>query len=244
MLKVTNLEKRYSEGLLACKNISFDIKPGEFVAIIGKSGSGKTTLLKCLNQLIIPSSGNIFYKNVNITNLQSKKLREFQSQVAFIFQQHFLLLNKTSIQNVLLGSLARINILQSILGIFPQKEIEQATHFLEIVDLKDQIEKEVGKLSGGQQQRVAIARALMQLPKLILADEPNSSLDNMNSDQLLNYFYRINHELKVTIICNLHSIELAKKYSSRILGLKNGEIVFDGTPANLTDDILKNIYEK
>ncbi len=242
MLTVKNVSKTFENGVCALKNISFDIKKGEFFVIIGLSGSGKSSLLRCINRSIQPTKGTITFKGKDITNIQGDKLRKIRSQMGMIFQ-HFNLIPRFSVlKNVLVGSLHHTPILSSIFGNFSKEDIDKARYYLKIVGLSEIESQRADSLSGGQKQRVAIARALMQNPSLLLADEPVASLDPSSSHSVMKYLKKINEDLGITIICNLHFLSLVREYGQRVLALKNGEIVYQGLPTEIDQNWFKKIY--
>lgn len=242
MLKINHLNKFYPGGHMALRDISFNVKNGEFLVIIGLSGSGKSTLLRCINKIIPHSSGEIIFEGVSINHLNEQELRNYRSKIGMIFQQFNLITRFTVLNNVLLGNLSKMSVIKSILGIYSKAEIEKAHKYISIVGLSDFANHRVDKLSGGQKQRVAIARALMQNPKLILADEPVASLDPATSHSVMEYLKKINSEMGVTIVCNLHFLSLVREYATRVIALKNGDLVFDGDPKEIDQKWFKTIY--
>lgn len=243
MLKIEGLKVVYDKKVLALENINLNVEDGEFVGIIGSSGSGKSTLIKCINLLVRPTEGKIYIDDVNIMDLDNKRLREIRKEIGFIFQDYNLIDRSTVVDNVLIGRLAYKSSLESLFRIFSKDDYERATNALNYVGLDEKVYDRADQLSGGQKQRVAIAKTLCQRPKIILADEPVASLDMASSQLIMEYFKRANEKKKITILINLHDVNLAKKYCSRIVALKNGNIVFDGRPGDLEDDVLKGIYE-
>lgn len=243
MLKIEDLKVVYDKKVLALENINLNVEDGEFVGIIGSSGSGKSTLIKCINLLVRPTEGKIYIDDVNIMDLDNKGLREIRKEIGFIFQDYNLIDRSTVVDNVLIGRLAYKSSLESLFRIFSKDDYERATKALNYVGLDEKVYDRADQLSGGQKQRVAIAKTLCQRPKIILADEPVASLDMASSQLIMEYFKRANEKKKITILINLHDVNLAKKYCSRIVALKNGNIVFDGRPGDLKDDVLKGIYE-
>lgn len=243
MLKIEGLKVVYDKKVLALENINLNVEDGEFVGIIGSSGSGKSTLIKCINLLVRPTEGKIYIDDVNIMDLDNKGLREIRKEIGFIFQDYNLIDRSTVVDNVLIGRLAYKSSLESLFRIFSKDDYERATKALNYVGLDEKVYDRADQLSGGQKQRVAIAKTLCQRPKIILADEPVASLDMASSQLIMEYFKRANEKKKITILINLHDVNLAKKYCSRIVALKNGNIVFDGRPGDLKDDVLKEIYE-
>ncbi|MFQ3579555.1 MAG: phosphonate ABC transporter ATP-binding protein [Bacteroidales bacterium] len=242
ILKIENLEKIYPNGTHALKNINIEVKKGEFLVIIGLSGSGKSTLLRCINRIHEPSSGTIFFENKDITKLRSSEIRLVRSKIGMIFQHFNLIPRRTVLDNVLTGTLSTKNIIQGIASIYSPQDIKLAKEKIELVGLSPYINKRADNLSGGQKQRVAIARALMQNPILLLADEPVASLDPATSHSVMNYLEKINKELGVTILCNLHFLSLVRQYATRVIALKNGELIYQGAPTDIDKEWFKKIY--
>ena len=242
LLKIKNLHKTYLKGSYALKGIDLEVKKGEFVILLGLSGSGKSTLLRCINRLIEPSDGDIYFLDENITKLNSKNLRSVRKNIGMIFQQFNLIKNLTALTNVFTGRLGNLSLFQSLTLSFNKSVKDEAMANLKRVALSDFAEQKVKKMSGGQQQRVAIARTLMQNPKLILADEPVASLDPATADSVMQYLGQLNKEDNITVICSLHFLSLARKYGSRVVALKNGKIVFDGLPHEIDNERFKSIY--
>ena len=241
-LKITNLKKRF-KNINAVNGISLEINEGEIIGIIGRSGAGKSTLLRMINRLVEPSEGSVEFNDINITSLKGKALRKWRSECAMIFQQFNLVERIDVLTNVLIGSLGRNYNFLNLIGVFSKKEKINALKNLVRFDLSEKALQKAGTLSGGQQQRVAIARALMQKPKILLADEPISSLDPKNAQRVMDDMLKINREDGITIICNLHSLDVAKKYCDRLIGLSDGKVVFDGVPDDLTTEISKELYD-
>ena len=241
-LKIKNLKKKFKDTV-AINNINLEIEQGKITGIIGRSGSGKSTLLRMINRLIEPTEGSIEFNDIIITDIRGKALRRWRSKCAMIFQQFNLVDRLDVLTNVLIGSLGRNFSLLNLFGYFSKEEKINALKNLDRFELAEKSLQRSGTLSGGQQQRVAIARALMQKPKILLADEPISSLDPKNSKKVMDDMLKINREDGITIICNLHSLEIAKKYCDRLIGLSEGEVVFDGKPDQLTTDITKKLYD-
>ena len=241
-LKIKNLKKKFKD-ISAVNDINLEIKEGKIIGIIGRSGAGKSTLLRMINRLIDPSEGSIEFNDINITSLKGRSLRKWRSECAMIFQQFNLVERLDVLTNVLIGSLGRNYSLLNLIGIFSKEEKINALRNLDRFDLSEKALQKAGTLSGGQQQRVAIARALMQKPKILLADEPISSLDPKNAKRVMDDMMKINREDGITVICNLHSLDVAKKYCDRLIGLSDGKVVFDGTPDDLTAEISKELYD-
>tara|TARA_B100000676_G_scaffold240608_1_gene241597 strand:+ start:2097 stop:2843 length:747 start_codon:yes stop_codon:yes gene_type:complete len=241
-LRIKNLKKKFKDTV-AINRVNLEIEEGKITGIIGRSGSGKSTLLRMINRLIEPTEGTIEYNETIITDIKGKALRKWRSECAMIFQQFNLVDRLDVLTNVLIGSLGRNYNFLNLFGYFSKEEKINALRNLDRFELIEKSLQRSGTLSGGQQQRVAIARALMQKPKILLADEPISSLDPKNSKRVMDDMLKINREDGITIICNLHSLEIAKKYCDRLIGLSGGEVVFDGKPNDLTADISKKLYD-
>ncbi len=242
MLRLEQVSKVYSDGTRALKDVSLEIEAGEFVVVLGKSGAGKSTLLRCINRLVEPTSGKIFFEDQEVTALDGKRLRALRQNIVMIFQ-NYNLVDRMSVQtNVLSGALGRTSAWSALVNYFAKEEIAAAQHNLERMEIGGKAGQRADQLSGGQQQRVGIARALMQQPKIILADEPVASLDPATSRTILDILTRINREDGVTVLCNLHLPELARKYAQRLIAMKSGEIVYDGSPEGLTSEISDQLY--
>ena len=241
-LRIKNLKKKFKDTV-AINGVNLEIEEGKITGIIGRSGSGKSTLLRMINRLIEPTEGTIEFNDTIITDIKGKALRKWRSECAMIFQQFNLVDRLDVLTNVLIGSLGRNYSFLNLFGYFSKEEKINALRNLNRFELAEKSLQRSGTLSGGQQQRVAIARALMQKPKILLADEPISSLDPKNSKRVMDDMLKINREDGITIICNLHSLEIAKKYCDRLIGLSEGEVVFDGKPNELTADISKKLYD-
>ena len=241
-LRIKNLKKKFKDTV-AINGVNLEIEEGKITGIIGRSGSGKSTLLRMINRLIEPTEGTIEFNDTIITDIKGKALRKWRSECAMIFQQFNLVDRLDVLTNVLIGSLGRNYSFLNLFGYFSKEERINALRNLNRFELTEKSLQRSGTLSGGQQQRVAIARALMQKPKILLADEPISSLDPKNSKRVMDDMLKINREDGITIICNLHSLEIAKKYCDRLIGLSEGEVVFDGKPNELTADISKKLYD-
>lgn len=245
MLEIKNLTKIYNDGTRALTDISFEVEEAEFLVIIGLSGSGKSTLLRCINRLIDPTEGQIIWNGTNTTQAEGAELRKIRRQIGMIFQ-HFNLVKRSSVlTNVLSGRLGYVNPLRSLLYRFPEKDRKLANDALKRVGILDQARKRADELSGGQQQRVGIARAFMQHPGLILADEPVASLDPVLAHSILGYLEQMNQEDGITILCSLHYLDLVQRYASRVIGLRDGRIVYRGTREDIrrmTDEQFREIY--
>jgi phosphonate transport system ATP-binding protein len=240
MLKIASVSRRFGSKL-AVSDVSIDIPQGQMVGIIGRSGAGKSTLLRMINRLADVSSGYIEYKGVKVSALRGAELRAWQRDCAMIFQQFNLVPRLDVITNVMLGRLNGRNPVLNLLQVFSANEQLEALKALERLDIASTATQWAQTLSGGQQQRVAIARALMQKPKVILADEPIASLDPRNAQIVMDSLRDINAE-GITVITNLHTLDTARAYCERIIGMSQGKVVFDGTPSELTTDVARTIY--
>ena len=241
MLRIQNVSKTYPSGTQALKNVSFDVKDGEFMVVIGLSGSGKSTLLRCINRLIDPTEGKIFLDDVDVTAAAPAELRQIRRKIGMVFQQFNLVKRSSVMTNVLSGRLGYVNPWMSMLGVWPQDEKQRALQALGRVGIADKAGERADALSGGQQQRVGIARALMQDPKLILADEPVASLDPVLSHSILQYLEQLNKE-GITVICSLHFLDLVHRYATRVVALKDGVKVFEGSAQEIDRAKFKEIY--
>jgi len=246
MIKINSISKEYVMGenkLLALNNVNVSILEGEFVSIMGSSGSGKSTLMNIIGCLDVPSSGDYFFKDDNISNFNANKLAELRNrEIGFIFQTFNLVNRSTVLKNVLTGRLSNISTIRSILGLWPKDQKEMAFEALNQVEILEKAYVRASNLSGGQQQRVGIARALSQKPKVMLADEPVASLDPITSRVVMSYLKKINTELGITTIVNLHFLDLAKEFGDRLIGLRDGKLVFDGNVNDVSDEDFENIY--
>ncbi|MBA7698879.1 Phosphate-import ATP-binding protein PhnC [subsurface metagenome] len=241
MLVVEGLTCRFGTKA-AVDNASFSIAPGSFVGVIGRSGAGKSTLLRMINRLADPSEGRMF-EGVDVTALRGRDLRQWRARSAMIFQQFNLVGRLDVLTNVLMGRLAEIPAWRSLAQLWPEADKALALSALEQFDMGQLAAQRADQLSGGQQQRVAIARALVQEPDIILADEPIASLDPRNTRIVMDALLRINKHFGITVLCNLHSLDLARSYCDRLIGMAAGRVVFDGAPAELTDRIARELYD-
>ena len=242
MLHIENLTKVFEDGTVALKDVSFSVEEGEFLTIIGLSGSGKSTLLRCINRLIEPTEGRVIWNGTDVTAAKSAELRRIRRQIGMIFQQFNLVKRSSVLTNVLSGRLGYAHPWLSLVHFFSQEDRRRARAALERVGISEKADNRADQLSGGQQQRVAIARALMQEPKLMLADEPVASLDPVLSHSILQYLELLNRQDGITVICSLHFLDLVHRYATRVIGLKDGELVFDGAPDELTAQRFKEVY--
>lgn len=244
MIQFQNVDKVYPNGFKALNNINLKIKQGEFVAIIGLSGAGKSTLIRCINRMHDITKGEILVNDINISKLKGKEIRKFRRKIGMIFQS-FNLVNRTSvINNVLVSFVPELPAWRKYLGIFTKQNKIDALSALDKVGLLDKAYIRVDQLSGGQQQRVALARTLAQNPEIILADEPVASLDPVTTKKIMDDFKRINKDMNITVLINIHHVELALEYAERIIGVRKGEIVFDAKASEVTQEILDEIYGK
>lgn len=242
LLRVNNLHKIYKSGTHALKGIDLEVNEGEFLVVIGLSGSGKSTLLRCINRLIEPTSGKIEFLGRDITHIRGEELRKVKTQIGMVFQQFNLIKRRSVLTNAITGRLGSMGVWLSILEKYPPEVIADAYKSLSTVGIEDKAKERADSLSGGQQQRVAIARSLMQNPKLLLADEPVASLDPATSNSVMQYFEKINKEFGTTVICNLHFLSLVRRYASRVIALKAGEIIYKGNPSDIDETWFRTIY--
>ena len=241
MLKIENVTRRFGK-FTAIDDVNLEIPQGQMVGIIGRSGAGKSTLLRMINRLVDPSEGSIFFEGTNVAQLRGSQLRNWQRDCAMIFQQFNLVPRLDVLTNVLLGRLNHRSTIKSLLGMFSREERAMAIAALERLDIAKTALQRAGTLSGGQQQRVAIARALMQNPKIILADEPIASLDPRNAQVVMEALRDINEKEGLTVVTNLHTLDTARHFCQRIIGMQGGKVVFDGTPDDLTELAARRIY--
>jgi len=239
MLEINNLKKTFENGSPALKGVDLKINKGEFVSILGPSGSGKTTLLRTINGLETSTGGEIYFDNKKVNN---NNISEVQKKTGMIFQEFNLVNNLSAINNVLTGLLNSSNKFLSLFYLFSKEQKIEALRSLETVGLLEKSHNRSDELSGGQRQRVGIARAIIKKPLLLLADEPVASLDPKSSNLILSLLKKINQEFGTTILCNLHQVDLAKKYSDRVVGLMDGKIIFDEKSVDINEAYLKKIY--
>lgn len=241
-LTIRGLTKVYPNGTQALRGIDLDVRSGEFLVLIGLSGSGKSTLLRCINRLVEPTSGRIVWGDVDITGADPGRLRRIRRRIGMIFQQFNLVRRISVMHNALSGRLGYVPTWRSISGRFARDVIDRAFRNLERVGILDKAHQRADALSGGQQQRVGIARALMQEPELILADEPVASLDPATSHSVMKYLEEINRKDGITVVCALHFLSLARRYGTRVVALKDGQVVYEGPPADIDERRFKEIY--
>jgi len=245
MLEIRNLTKIYEDGTLALDDVSFTVPDGEFLIVIGLSGSGKSTLLRCINRLIDPTEGEILWNGVDLAKLEGEELRQARRKIGMVFQHFNLVERSTVLTNILTGRLGYNKTWPTLIHRFPKADIDKAWAVLKRMDIEDQAHKAARELSGGQQQRVGIARALMQDPELMLADEPVASLDPVLAHSILEHLEKLNREDKLTIMCSLHYLDLVQRYSTSVIGLRQGKLVYQGSKkdiANMTNEEFKQIY--
>jgi len=242
MLEIRHLTKVYGDGTRALHDVSFTVQDGEFLILIGLSGSGKSTLLRCINRLVEPTEGQIILNGDDVTAASPRELRRIRRNIGMIFQQFNLVRRSSVITNALAGRLGYVSSGASLFGQFSRDDRERAIASLERVGIREKAYNRADSLSGGQQQRVGIARALMQNPKLMLADEPVASLDPATSHSVLKYLEQLNQQDSITVICALHFLSLARRYGTRIIALKAGEIVFEGLPKDIDGNRFREIY--
>ena len=243
ILKFENVSKVYDNTTKALNDISFSLEEGEFVSIIGPSGAGKSTILRCCNRLIDITEGKIWFDGKDVTAMNKKELRAVRTKTGMIFQHYNLVERLSVMENVLHGKLGQKSTLAGMAGIYSEEEKLEAFNILRGLDLADQAYKRCDELSGGQKQRVGIARAIMQQPKLILCDEPIASLDPKSSKVIMDHLSNINKRDNITCLVNLHQVDVAMKYSKRIIGVTGGRIVFDGPPEKLDIKTVHKIYQ-
>ncbi len=244
MLEIKQLVKKYNTGDLAINGVDLKVEKGQVMALIGPSGAGKSTLIRCVNRLENPTSGEIWLNGENIVKMRSGKLRRARRNMGMIFQEYALVERLTVMENVLSGRLGYVGFWRSFLRKFPQSDINAAFGLLEKVGLDTMVNKRADELSGGQRQRVGIARALIQKPDILLVDEPTASLDPKTSRQIMRLITELCEENQLTAIINIHDVALAQMYAERIVGLREGSIVYDGSPDDLNPDVLTEIYGK
>ena len=244
MLEIKQLVKKYNTGDLAINGVDLKVEKGQVMALIGPSGAGKSTLIRCVNRLENPTSGEIWLNGENIVKMRSGKLRRARRNMGMIFQEYALVERLTVMENVLSGRLGYVGFWRSFLRKFPQSDINAAFGLLEKVGLDTMVNKRADELSGGQRQRVGIARALIQKPVILLVDEPTASLDPKTSRQIMRLITELCEENQLAAIINIHDVALAQMYAERIVGLREGSIVYDGPPDDLKPDVLTEIYGK
>ncbi len=243
VLRLERLRKEYRPGQPVLKDISLDFDTTGVTAIIGPSGTGKSTLIRCVNRLVDPTSGAIWFEGVDIAKVKGSALRQVRRRIGMVFQEYNLVERLTVMENILSGRLGYVPLWRAYLRRFPEADIARAFELLDAVGLgADFANRRADKLSGGQRQRVGIARAIMQAPALVLADEPTSSLDPKTSVEIMELLAEISAKQTIPVIVNIHNVELAKRYARRIVGMTGGNVVYDGAPGGLTAKHLSEIY--
>lgn len=243
MISFKDVSKVYPNGVIGLDHVNLTIEQGEFVGIIGLSGAGKSTLLRSINRMHDISTGELQVNGNEVKNLKGRQLRRFRRNIGMIFQS-FNLVNRTIvIRNVLMAKVPDMPFWRVLLGIFSKKDKINALECLDKVGILEKAYIRADQLSGGQQQRVALARTLAQNPQIILADEPVAALDPVTAKQVMDDFKKINKEMNISILINIHHVELALEYAERIIGIRAGKIVYDGPSANVTQEVLNMIYE-
>lgn len=242
MLEIKDLSKVYPTGTTALKEVSFTVDTPQVVTIIGPSGAGKSTLIRCINRLVEPTSGRVFLDGIDVVVLRRHELRKVRRRIGMIFQEFNLVERLTVMENLLSGRLGYVNFLRAYRRKFPSDDISAAFKLLDRVGLSGYHNTRADALSGGQRQRVGISRALMQQPDLLLVDEPTASLDPKTSRQIMRLLVELAHERGTPALVNIHDVGLAQSFADRIIGLAEGKIVFDGTPQQVTAQVLTDIY--
>lgn len=243
MIEFKNVGKKYPNGFEGLKHVNLTIDQGEFVAIIGLSGAGKSTLIRTINRMHDITEGTLTVNGTDVMSLQGKNLRAFRRKIGMIFQSFNLVTRTTVIKNVLTAFVPDLSWWRAFFGVFTKEEKLKALEALDKVGILDKAFVRTDQLSGGQQQRVALARTLAQNPEIILADEPVAALDPVTAKQVMDDFDRINKEMKITVLINIHHVDLALKYASRVIGVRAGEVVYDGPSANVDQAVLDKIYQ-
>ncbi len=243
MIEFKNVGKKYPNGFERLNHVNLMIDQGEFVAIIGLSGAGKSTLIRTINRMHDITEGTLTVNGTDVMSLQGKNLRAFRRKIGMIFQSFNLVTRTTVIKNVLTAFVPDLPWWRAFFGVFTKEEKLKALEALDKVGILDKAFVRTDQLSGGQQQRVALARTLAQNPEIILADEPVAALDPVTAKQVMDDFDRINKEMKITVLINIHHVDLALKYASRVIGVRAGEVIYDGPSANVDQAVLDKIYQ-
>lgn len=242
MIKFDNVSKVYPNGFKGLKNVSLEIKQGEFVAIIGLSGAGKSTLIRTINRVHDVTEGKLTVNGVDVNSLKGKSLRKFRREIGMIFQSFNLISRTTVLNNVLTSNIPDLPFWRVLLGAYTKEQKVRALEALDKVGILDKAYTRCDQLSGGQQQRVALARTLAQAPKIMLADEPVAALDPVTARQVMDDFKRINKEMNISVLINIHHVDLALEYCDRVIGVRAGKIVYDGPSSEVTQEVLDQIY--
>lgn len=242
LLEVNHLTKQFGKDSKALTDVSFSVQEGEFVSIIGPSGAGKSTLLRCINRMIDATGGDIRFQELDVMDLKKKELKKVRTKIGMIFQ-HYNLVNRLSvIENTLHGKLGTKSTLAGVLGLYSKEEKQQAIQILNVLGLNEMIYKRADQLSGGQKQRVGIARALIQNPRMLLCDEPIASLDPNSAKVIMDHLKKVATTMGITVVVNLHQVDVAIKYSDRIIGINKGQVVYNGTAKGMTSEDIQRIY--
>ncbi len=242
MLQITDLFKRYGKDEPVLKGLNLTVEGSSVVSIVGASGAGKSTLLRCINRLVEPTSGSIKLNGIELVHLKGSELRKARRHIGMVFQGFNLIDRLTVMENVLAGRLGYVNLFQAVTRRFPQTDIDRAYALMERVGIAQYVNKRADALSGGERQRVGVVRALMQEPEILLADEPTASLDPKTSEQIMTLLRSLAEEMSLPVLINIHNVAQARAYTQRIVGLRHGQMIFDGTPADFTKDALDAIY--
>ena len=242
MIKFENVDKVYASGTKALNKVNLEIEQGEFVAIIGLSGAGKSTLIRTVNKMIDITAGRLTVNGIDVSGLKGKELRKFRRKIGMVFQSFNLVMRTSVINNVLAARVADMSFIRTLLGLYSKQDKIQALEALDKVGILEKAYSRADQLSGGQQQRVALARTLAQNPEIILADEPVAALDPVMADVVMEDFKRINRDMNITVVINIHHVDLALQFADRIVGINAGKIVYDGPTRNVTNETLKMIY--
>ncbi|MDD6004920.1 MAG: phosphonate ABC transporter ATP-binding protein [Firmicutes bacterium] len=243
MISFRNVDKVYPNGVKGLNNVTLDIEQGEFVAIIGLSGAGKSTLIRTINRMHDITAGTLTVDGIDVSKLKGKELRRFRRKIGMIFQSFNLVTRSTVIKNVLTSMVPDMPWYKTLLGLYSKEQKMQALEAIDKVGILDKAYSRCDELSGGQQQRVALARTLNQNPTIILADEPVAALDPVTAKMVMSDFKRINEEMNITILINIHHVDLALDYATRVIGIRDGEIVYDGPTSEVTQEVLDVVYK-
>ena len=242
MIKFEKVDKVYGNGVKGMDQVSLKVEQGEFVAIIGLSGAGKSTLIRTINKMVDITSGKLTVNDIDVSALKGRALRKYRRKIGMVFQSFNLVSRISVISNVLTARVADLSLFRALFGIYRKKDKILALESLDKVGILDKAYIRADQLSGGQQQRVALARTLAQEPQIILADEPVAALDPVMAEVVMDDFKRINRDLNITVIINIHHVDLALRYADRVIGIRAGRIVYDGPTKSITDEVLKTIY--
>lgn len=242
MLEISNLVKRYGKDDPVLKGLNLSVTGSEVVSIVGASGAGKSTMLRCINRLVEPTSGSITLNGLELTQLRGPALRKARRKIGMVFQGFNLIDRLSVMENVLAGRLGYVSLFQAVSRRYPQKDVERAFYLMDRVGIAHYAHKRADELSGGERQRVGVVRALMQDPEILLADEPTASLDPKTSEQIMVLLQGLASELSLPVLINIHNVAQAKSYTDRIVGLRHGQMIFDGGPSDFNADALDAIY--